>query len=119
MGNNENLLNAAVVGENPDTAFLVEGNRLHAVEKSIADQKKDKSDPKKVIPLLRNALKAIIAYASGKVEGHFLEVDWKALTDKPNEQSQLMTKIHNIYSHLPHHDHNELCSLIHHKQTAK
>lgn len=119
MENDENLFNAAIVGENPNTAFLVEGNRLHAVEHSIAAQKKDKSDPKKVVPLIRNALKALIAYATGKVEGHFLEIDWKTLTDKPNEQAQLVLKIHQIYTHLPHHDHNELCSMIHHKQPAR
>lgn len=119
MESNDNLFNAAIVGENPDTAFLAEGNRLHAVEKSVAESKKDKSDPKKVVPLIRNALKALIVYAGGKVEGHFLEVDWKALNDKPNEQALLVLKLHQIYSHLPHHDHNELCSLIHHKAGRK
>lgn len=117
MENNENLFNAAVIGENPDTAFIADGNRLHAVEQSVAALEKNKSDPKKVLPLVRNALKALIVYAKGKVEEHFLEVDWKALSDKPNEQSQLVMKLHQIYSHLPHHEHNELCSLIHHKQS--
>src|SRR5262249_11728968 len=116
MENNQNLFNAAEVGENPDTAFIVEGGRLHAVEQRIGDQKKDKSDPKKVVPLMREALKALIQYAQGKVGAHFLEVDWKMLQDKPDEQSQLVHKIHNICSHLPHHNRNELSSLIHHKQ---
>jgi len=116
MKNNENLFNAAEIGENPDTAFIVEENHLHAVEQSVADQKKDQSDSKKVLPLMREALKALIQYASGKVESHFLEVDWKMLQGKPDEQEQLVHKIHNIYSHLPHHDRNELSTLIHHKQ---
>lgn len=116
MDNNDHLFNAAVVGENPDTAFIVEGNRLHAVEKSVAERKKESSEPKKVLPLLRNALKALIAYSEGKVEGHFLDIDWTAYENKPNEQSQLIWKINQIYGHLPHHDHNELCSMIHHKQ---
>ena len=83
MENNNDLFNAAVVGENPDTAFIVEGNRLHAVEKRIAEQRKDKSDPKKVIPLLRSALKTLIGYSEGKVEGHFLDFDWKSFSGKP------------------------------------
>lgn len=119
MANNDNLFNAAIVGENPDTAFLVEGNRLHAVEKSIADLRKDKSSPQLVIPMIRNALKALIVFAAGKVENHFLEVDWKAFTDKSNEQALLVLKIGQIYSHLPHHDHNELSSMIHHKAAKR
>lgn len=120
MKNNKNLFNAAVIGENPETAFLVEGDHLRAVEKSIADLKKDKkSDPKNILPLMRNALKELIIFAEGKVEKHFLEIDWKTLTDQPNEQSRLVSIIHNIYSHLPHHEHNELSSLIHHKQALK
>lgn len=115
MEKNENLFNAAEVGENPETAFIVEGKRLHAVEQSIADQKKDKSDPKLVLPLMREALKTLIQYSEGKVESHFLEVDWKMIQGKSDEQKQLVHKIYNIYSHLPHHDRNELSSLIHHK----
>ena len=116
MENNEHLFNAAEVGENPETAFIVEGKRLHAVEQSVADQKKDKSDPKQVLPLMRDALKALIQYSQGKVESHFLEVDWKMIQGKQDEQMQLAHKIYSIYSHLPHHDRNELSSLIHHKQ---
>lgn len=116
MNNHENLYNAAEIGENPDTAFIVEGKRLHAVEQRIADQKKDQSDSKIVLPLMRDALKALIQYAQGKVESHFLEVDWKMIQGKPDEQAQLIHHIHNIYSHLPHHDRNELSSLVHHKQ---
>jgi hypothetical protein len=116
MENNGNLFNAAEVGENPETAFIAEGKRLHAVEPSVADQKKDKSDPKQVLPLMREALKALIQYAQGKVESHFLEIDWKMIQGKPDEQAQLVHKISNIYSHLPHQDRNELSSLIHHRQ---
>lgn len=116
MKNNENLFNAAEVGENSETAFIVEGKRLHAVEQSIAEQKKDQSDPGKVLPLMREALKALIQYAQDKVEPHFLEVDWKKIRGEADEQAQLVHKIFNIYSHLPHHNRNELSSLIHHKQ---
>lgn len=118
MEKNEHLFNAAEIGENPDTAFIIEGKRLHAVEKSVADQKKDKSDPKLVLPLIRDSLKALIQYAQGKVESHFLEIDWKMIQGKPDEQAQLIHKIHNIYSHLPHHDRNELSSLVHHKAAS-
>jgi hypothetical protein len=118
MENQDSLFNAAEVGENPDTAFLVEGKRLHAVEQSVADQKKDKSDPTLVLPLMREALKALIQFSQGNVESHFLEIDWKMMQGKPDEQAQLIHKIHNIYTHLPHHDRNELSSLIHHKQAV-
>lgn len=116
MENNENLFNAAVVGENPDTAFIVEGNHLHAVEQRIADQKKEQSSPQKVVPLMREALKALIKFAEGKVEAHFLEIDWSGISNQPTEQEQLVHKIENIFTHLPHHDRNYLSSLIHHKQ---
>lgn len=119
MENNNQLFNAAVVGENSESAFIIEGNRLHAVEKSIADQKRDKSDPKKVIPLLRDALNGIIAFAKGKVEEHFIEVDLKMMEGKSNEQALLVSKIVHIFSHLPHNERNELSSLIHHKQVSR
>lgn len=118
MENHDHLFNAAEVGENPETAFIVEGKHLHAVEHSIAAQKKERSDPKLVLPLMRDALKALIQYAQGKVEAHFLDVDWKMIQGKSDEQAQLIHKIQNIYSHLPHHERNELSSLIHHKQTG-
>lgn len=118
MKNNDGLFNAAEIGENPSTAFIVEGNHLHAVEQSVADYQKDKCDPKKVLPLIREALKALIQHAKGKVEAHFLEVDWKMIEGKADEQKQLIHHIENIYTHLPHHDRNELSSLIHHKQAS-
>lgn len=118
MENNANLFNATVIGENPETAFLVDGNHLHAVEQSIADQKKNKSDPKQIIPLMRDALKALIKFSEGKVEPHFLDIDWKAISGQPNEEELLVKKIYHIYSHLPHHDRNDLSSLIHHKQSS-
>jgi hypothetical protein len=114
MENHINLYNAAVVGENPQAAYLVEGGRLHAVEKSVAELKKDQCDPEKTLPLIREGLKALITFAKGKAEPHFLEVDWKAMTGK-NEQAQLIDKIKHIYGHLPHHDRNTLSTLIHHK----
>lgn len=118
MANNIHLCNAAIIGENPETAFIAEGDHLHAVELRVAEQKKDQSDPEVVIPLMKNALKALINYCEGKVEPHFLEVDWSALSDESDEQLELIRKIHNIYAHLPHHDRNELSSLIHHKQVS-
>ena len=68
---------------------------------------------------MRDALKALISFSEGKVEPHFLEIDWDSLTDDLDEQSQLIHKIHNIYTHLPHHERNELSSLIHHKTSSK
>lgn len=118
MENNINLRNAVVIGENPDTAFIIENNHLHAVEQSVADLKKDKSDSKQLIPLMREALKALVIFAKGKVEPHFLEIDWKALSSGENEQEELIGKIHHIFSHLPHHDRNDLSALVHHKQTT-
>lgn len=115
---NHDLYNAAEIGENPDTAFVVEQNHLHAVEQRVADQQKDKSDPQLILPLMRKAFKALIQYAQGKVESHFLEFDEKAIEGKSDEQAQLMHRIYNIYSHLSHHDRSELSSLVHHKQAS-
>lgn len=109
---NGNLYNAAVIGENPEAAFIVEGQHLHAVEKHIAEKKKEKSNPKLVLPLMRDALKALVKFAEGKVSTTFTEM----ISLKPNEQDQIVEKIEHIYKHLPHHDRNELSSLIHHKQ---
>ncbi len=116
--NHAHLFNAAVVGENPDTAFIVEGNHLHAVEQRVADQKRDQSNPDQIIPLMREALKALVQYSQGKVEGHFLEIDWDDIADQEDEQEQLVERIQQIFCHLPHHDRNELSSLIHHKQST-
>jgi hypothetical protein len=114
METNDNLFNAAEIGENPDTEFVVEGKHLHAVDAKVAHERKDKSDPKIVLPLIREALKALIKYAQGKVEAHFLDVDLKQFDGKPDEEAQLRHKIEHIFSHLHHHDRNELSSLIHH-----
>lgn len=119
MENNIPLFNAAVIGENPNTAFIIEGKRLHAVEQSVANLEKGKSDPKLILPLIRDALKALIKFAEGKVEGHFLECDWQSISGKPNEQIVLVKSIHEIYSHLPHVERNNLSSLIHHKQSSR
>ena len=63
MKNYDGLFNAAEIGENPDTAFIIEGSHLHAVEQSIADSQPEKSNPKFILPLIRDALKALIQYA--------------------------------------------------------
>ncbi len=115
MENNIALFNAAMIGENPDSAFIIEDNYLHAVDPSIANRQKEKCDPKKIISSMRNALKAIIHFSSGIVESHFLEIDWKMLEGKQNEEQEIRHKILNIYSHLPHHYRNELSTFIHHK----
>ncbi len=113
---NVNLFNATVIGENPETAFIIlEGNRLHAVEQSVAGLKRDESDPKQILILMRNGLKALVEFAQGKVEPHFLDIEWDDLSSQGNEQVHLISKIRNIFSHLPHHLRNELSALIHHK----
>ncbi|MBA3721788.1 MAG: hypothetical protein H0W88_05245 [Parachlamydiaceae bacterium] len=119
MENNINLMNAVIVGENPEGSFIVEGSRLHAVDRRVAALEKDKSNPKLIIPLMREGLKALITHATGKIESHFLDVNWKIITDQPKEQEQLKDKIEHIYTHLSHHDRNELSSLVHHRQTKK
>lgn len=111
MANNDGLYNAAVVAENPDAAFIVENGRLHAVEKRVAALKKDQSDPKNVLPLMRNALQALLQFASGKLSASYNEL----ISMKPNEQDQLIEKINHIYLHLHHNDRNKLSSMIHHK----
>ena len=119
MDKNEHLYNAVVIGENPDAAFIVEGKHLHAVEEHVAKLEKEKSDPKRVLPLMRDALKALIKFSENKVEPHFLEVDWNGIAGKSHEQLDIIKCVHSIFSHLPHHERNDLSSLIHHKQTAK
>lgn len=111
MDYNKDLYNAAVIGENPESAFLVEDGHLHAVEQHVASLKKDKSNPELVLPLMRNALNALLSYAKGKVSSTTTDM----ISLKPNEQNQLIEKIFAIYTHLPHHDRNELSSMIHHK----
>lgn len=112
---NDNLYNAAVIGENPEAAFIVEGKHLHAVDDQIALIKKDKHDPKLTVPLMRDAWKVLLKYAEGRVPKHFIE---DVVSLRPKEEDQLIEKIAHLYSHLPHHARNELSSLIHHKQAA-
>lgn len=120
MKENVNLYNAAIIGENSELGFIVDGSRLHAVELHVASLKKEKSDPELVLPLMRDALKALIKFAYGKVPTHVTEIDLKEISLKPNEHDQLIEKILHIFKHLSHQERNELSSLIHHKQgTAK
>lgn len=109
-----NLANAAVVAENPDTAFVVEGKRLHAVDERVADLKKENANPDQIISLMQEALQALVEFAQDKVESHFLDID-QPIQDQP----QLIAKIEQIYTHLPHLDRQKLSSLIHHSQIAQ
>lgn len=112
---NDQLYNAAVVGENPEAVFIVEGKHLHAVDERIAHQKKEQSKPELIVPLLNEAWKYLLKYAEGRVPAHQVE---NVVSLKSKEEEQLIEKIAHLYSHLPHHARNELSSLIHHKQTA-
>ncbi len=118
MNSSDDLYNAAVIGENgnnPDVTFIAEGKRLHAVEEHIAKLKKDKADPKLVLPLMRNAYKVILDFARRTMPETFDEIELKEISLKPEEKDQLIEKIQHIYQHLHHRDRNELSSLIHHK----
>lgn len=114
MENNIALFNAAVIGENPESAFIIDDNHLHAVDSRVAQEQKEKNNPKKILTSMRDALKALIHYSSGIVESHFLEIDWKRLEEGKNEEAEIRHLILNIYTHLPHHLRNELSTLIHH-----
>lgn len=114
----KNLYNAAVVGENgemPDVAFIVEAGCLHAVEQRIADQKKEKSKSELVLPLMRDALNALVAFSKRNAYDPSTDRGLKEISLKPNERDQLIEKIKEIYVHLSHQDRNQLSSLIHHK----
>ena len=111
-----NLFNAVVIGENPEAAFFVEGNKLHAVDERVAALKKEKSSPDRLLPLVRSALKTLLKKAQGKIAPHILDMDLRALEGHPNELAELTVRIETIYSHLPHHERNQLSSLVHHAQ---
>lgn len=107
-----NLFNATVIGENPDAAFIAEGNKLHATDQEVALFRKDKSNPELIFPLMRDALKALAIFSEGKVTNHFLTLDFNKIPK--NNTAELMVYIQNIYNHLPHHERNKLSSLVHH-----
>lgn len=111
-----NLFNAAVVGENPDSTFIIMDGKLHAIDKRVADLRKNKSDPAQIVKLMTDALKALISFSKDHVEPHFLEVDWNSFNKRPNVQEAIISKINHIYHHLPHCERNKLTSLIHHPQ---
>lgn len=114
--NDINLINAAIIGENIEASFFIEeNNRLHAVDMRVASLKKEECNPESIIPLMRDALKALVKFAEGKVPPHLTRIDWKAFSGKTNEQQELISHIEQIYSHLHHQDRNNLSSLIHHK----
>lgn len=117
MEDNINLANAAIVGENPETAFVVNGTLLHAVDSNVADFEKDNSDPEQVVPLLRNALQALIEFADRKVPPHFIEMGEQLIMDESDDKNELINKIEQIFTHLPRHERQHLSSMIHHRQT--
>ena len=108
------LYNAAIIGENSESAFLLENNRLHPVEETVAEIKFEQSNPKIILPFMRRALDRLAQFAKGKVAPHFTDME-KNVSLKPEEKDQLIEKIVNIYIHLPHHERIELSSLVHHK----
>lgn len=111
------LFNAVVIGENPESAYFIEGdNRLHAIDDKVAALKKEKSSTERLLPLMRDALKSLIKVSKGKVAPHLLDVDVKNLEGHPNELSEISVRIETIYRHLPHNERNKLSSLIHHAQ---
>jgi len=121
MDNNKiNLGNAAIVGENPDTAFIAKEGKLHAVDKQVAelDSKKKESDPKEVINLMTEGLKALVQFADKKVPQHFLELGQEIDSQTTEDYEELVNKIEQIYTHLPHHDRIALSSMVHHSQKA-
>jgi hypothetical protein len=116
---NIDLFNAAVIGENHEAFFLLEEDgHLHAVEKLIAEHKIDQKQRTKVLEKIKEAKKALHAFARGKIEAHFLNDEPASYVNEKEEREQIVTQIHNIYYHLPHHFRNELSSLIHHKHTT-
>lgn len=114
---NNNLFNAAVIAENGEMSFIAEGNHLHAVDEHVAIFKKDKSDPAIVLPLMREGYKALLDFAQGKVPAAFTSNE-HTISLKPEEYDQLIEKIVNLYTHLPHKDRLYLSSMIHHAQSS-
>lgn len=112
MDFDKDLYNATVIAENPEMVFLVEGDHLHPVEPSVGKLKHASLET--VLPLMRNALKKLAIFAQGKVPPHFTDME-KNVSLKAHEKDQIIEKIGNIYHHLPHHDRNDLSTLIHHK----
>jgi hypothetical protein len=110
------LYNATVVGENPEASFIIEGERLHALEPRVASLRSDSSTPGHVLSALREALRELVQFSEGKVPPHFVNIDWSSVSDDP---ASLISKIHQIYYHLPHQDRNHLSSLIHHSQLTR
>lgn len=110
------LFNAVVIGENPESAFFIEGDKLHAIDDKVAALKREKSSSERLLPLMRDALKSLIKVAKGKVAPHLIDLDIKNLEGHPNEQSELSVRIETIYRQLPHQERNKLSSLIHHAQ---
>jgi hypothetical protein len=105
------LTNAVVVAENSGAAFMAEGPKIHAIDQVIATHRKEKSDPKVVVPLMVDALLALVEFAQGRVESHFLDIDVNSLSK--SDMKKVISKLLQVYSHLHHHDRNELSAMVH------
>lgn len=114
MSDNINLENAVEIAENAETAFIVEGKRLHAVDPRVANLKKEKCKPEQLMPMMFEALNALIVFAEGKVPPHFIEIAKKVAAEKTSSQLAVVSGVLQIYSHLHHQDRNKLSGLVHH-----
>lgn len=114
MEDNIHLENAVEMAENTETSFIVEGDRLHAVDPKVASYRKDKSNPKLMMPMMVKALNALIDFAEGKVPPHFIEIAKNIATKENEDPLTLVSGVVQIYSHLPHYEKNKLSGLVHH-----
>lgn len=117
MSDNVKIENAVEIAENVETAFIVEGQRLHAVDPRVANLKKDKCKPEQLMPMMFEALNAFIEFAGEKVAPHFIESAKKIAENKKSDQKAIVAAISQIYIHLPHSERNKLSGLIHHSHS--
>jgi hypothetical protein len=112
------LGNAAVVGENPEATFIIEeNNMLHAVDPGVANLK-GKNSSTEIIPILKESLQSLLEFSQGKISPELIEAGQKILNEKESTLETVISQIEHIYQHLPHHDRNELSSLIHHSEQS-
>ena len=77
----------------------------------VANHRQKQSDPKVVLPVMIDALQALVDFATGKVESHFLDIDFNYLIEA--DEKVTIDKVIHIYRHLPHSARNELSSCVH------